>query len=248
MMPPEDRARRRYQGAQGQQYHADKRAIPEAAFPWVARLRAAKIAPWVRPGDTVLEYGVGLGWNLAAIQCARKLGFDVGEFLEPAVRQLGIEFVSEISQLPEGSIDLVVCHHTLEHAWHPPELLASIHRLLRSGGRLLLFVPYEKERRYRQFRPGEPNHHLYSWNVQTLGKLVEEAGFKVEKAGVAPFGQERFAAVLAHQFRLGELGFRVVQWTANRLKRELEVRVVAVPCRSGLTGPFPAAGGGAHRS
>jgi len=42
-----------------------------------------------------------------------------------------------------------------------------------------LFVPYEKERKYRHYDSKEPNHHLYSWNVQTLGNLVEEIGFKV---------------------------------------------------------------------
>jgi SAM-dependent methyltransferase len=223
----EDKAKGRYQGVEGQRYHSHKRAIPAQAEPWVARLRAAKLAPHIRLSDTVLEYGVGLGWNLAAVDCGRKLGFDVGEFLEPEVRARGIEFVADTARLADGSVDLVLCHHTLEHAWHPAEVLASIHRLLQAGGRLLVFVPYEKEKRFRHFDPGELNHHLYSWNVQTLANLVLDAGFNVQRAGLGPFGQERFAAILAARWHLGERGFRLLHWLANSLKRELEVRIVA---------------------
>jgi SAM-dependent methyltransferase len=223
----DDKAKRRYQGSQGRQYHQAKRAIPETAFPWVARLRAVKLAPEIRPGDTVFEYGVGLGWNLAALQCARRIGYDVGEFLEPLVRERGIEFVADTDQLAPNSMDVVICHHTLEHAWQPTAVLASIHGLLRPSGRLLLFVPYEKERRFRRFDPAEPNHHLYSWNVQTLANLVQDAGFNVRKAALAPFGQERFAAIWAVRLHLGERGFRALRWMANRLKYEFEVRVIA---------------------
>jgi len=224
----DDKAKPHYQGDQGRRYHELKRAIPEPAFPWIARLRAEKIAPHVRATDIVLEYGVGLGWNLAGLQCARKVGLDVGEFLEPLVRQRGIEFVTEAAQLPAESVDVVVCHHTLEHAWMPPQVLTEIRRLLRPAGRLLLFVPYEKERRFHRFDPTEPNHHLYSWNVQSLGNLVQDAGFTVQSAGLARFGQERFAANWAVRLGLGETGFRAWRWLANTLKHEFEVRVVAV--------------------
>lgn len=222
-----DRAKQHYQGAAGQRYHQQKRAIPESAFPWVARLRADKIQPYIQPGDSVLEYGVGLGWNLAALQCARKIGLDVGEFLESAVRQRGIEFVTDAAAIPDSSIDAVICHHALEHAWQPTHVLADILRVLRPSGRLLLFVPYEKERRFRRFNPDEPNHHLYSWNVQTLGRLVQDAGFTVQDAFIGDFGQERFAAAWATRLGLGEGGFRACRFIANRLKNEEEVRVIA---------------------
>ncbi|MFO1500615.1 MAG: methyltransferase domain-containing protein [Verrucomicrobiota bacterium] len=234
MASVEEKAKQRYQGSLGLQYHHAKRAIPEQAFPWVARLRLAKIAPYVRPSDTVLEYGVGLGWNLAAVACARKLGYDVGAFLEPQVRLRGIEFRSDLEALPGASMDVVICHHTLEHTAEPAQVLSTIHRLLRAGGRLLLFVPFERERRFRHFDRTEPNHHLYSWNVQTLGNLVLEAGFEVEQAGLGRFGQERFAARVASRLHGGERGFRVIRWIANTLKNEREVRVVATKLASSI--------------
>ena len=69
-------ARRHYEGDAGKRYHETKRAIPPAAYPWVARLRAEKLTPFVRETDTVFEFGVGFGWNLAALRCQRKIGFD----------------------------------------------------------------------------------------------------------------------------------------------------------------------------
>jgi SAM-dependent methyltransferase len=228
--PPVDPnvAMARYQGAAGRAYHQSKREIPPPAFPWVARLRAGKLAPWVRPEDTVLEFGVGLGWNLAALQCRRRLGFDVAGFVASELRERGIEFVPRTQNLPTGAANVVICHHTLEHVMDPPGVLAEIHRLLRPDGRLLLFVPYERERRYRRFRPDEPNHHLYSWNVQTLGNLVQDTGFKVQTAGVGRFGYDRFAAVWACRLGLGELGFRCIRWMAHAVFPAWEVQLVAL--------------------
>ena len=222
----------RYQGEAGRHYQESKRAIPEDSFPWVARLRAGKLMPWVHAEDTVLEYGVGYGWNLAALRCRRRLGFDVAGFLEPQVRAGGIEFVEDTSALSGGVADVVICHHTLEHALHPPEMLAGIRRLLRPGGQLLLFVPFERERRYRRFRADEPNHHLYSWNVQTLGNLVQAAGFEVRTARVDRFGYDRFAAAWAHRLHLGETGFRLIRRAAHLVVPAWEVRLVALKPRA----------------
>ncbi|HUC86458.1 MAG TPA: hypothetical protein VL970_14785, partial [Candidatus Acidoferrales bacterium] len=72
-----EQVQRHYRGDEGRRYQESKRGLPAQALPWVAALRARKFAPLVRPEDVVLEYGVGAGWNLAALVCQRKLGFDV---------------------------------------------------------------------------------------------------------------------------------------------------------------------------
>ena len=224
---PDPSAARHYQGDAGRAYHAGKRGLPPAAFPWVARLRVEKFAPHVRATDTVVEFGVGAGWNLAELKCARRLGFDVTDFLEPAVRALGIEFIRESAALADASTDVVICHHMLEHALNPAASLAEIRRVLKPGGKLLLHVPFEKERRYRHHDPAEPNHHLFSWNAQTLGNLVTECSFKLESAGIGQFGYDRAAAAAAVKFHLGEGGFRLLRSLAHLLLPAAEVRVVA---------------------
>jgi len=225
---PTEQAQRHYRGDAGRRYQESKRGLPEQAIPWVAALRARKFAPLVGPEDVVLEYGVGSGWNLADLRCQRKMGFDVADFLEPSLRALGIEFVADTKVLPDAAMDAVLCHHTLEHVLHPPEVLEEIRRLLKPAGRLLLYVPFEIEGRYEHFRLAEPNHHLYSWNVQTLGNLVEEAGFKVSEAGVGEFGYTRFAAAWAVKLRLGETGFRWLRRMLHGIRPAFEVRLIAI--------------------
>ncbi|HWD20762.1 MAG TPA: methyltransferase domain-containing protein [Verrucomicrobiae bacterium] len=226
MLP--EQATQHYRGAEGQRYHREKRALPEFAFPWVSRLRAEKLAAHIQPSDVVLEYGVGAGWNLAGLKCERKIGFDVSAFLAPSLRERGIEFVPDTAALPDASIHVVICHHTLEHTIAPAAVLGEIRRLLRPGGKLLLFTPFEYEPRYEHFDPAEPNHHLYSWNVQTLGNLVTECGFSVQQAGAGQFGYSRFAAVWAGRLHLRETGFRGLRRLLHFLRPGMEARIVAI--------------------
>jgi SAM-dependent methyltransferase len=223
-----EQAQRHYRGEAGRRYQESKRGLPEQAIPWVAALRARKFAPFVGADDVVLEYGVGSGWNLAALGCRRKIGFDVADFLEPSVRALGIEFVADTQVLPDALADVVICHHTLEHVLYPPEVLDEIRRVLKPAGRLLLYVPLEREVQYEHFRSDEPNHHLYSWNVQTLGNLVEEAGFQVSKAGIGEFGYSRFSAAWAAKLHLGEPAFRALRQLLHLIRPALEVRIIAI--------------------
>lgn len=222
-----DQAQRHYRGDAGRRYHLEKRGLPEAARPWVARLRARKFAPYIRADDFVLEYGAGAGWNLAELICQRKIGFDVADFLAPSLAGQGIEFVSETQTLPDAVADVVLCHHTLEHVLHPVEALREMRRLLKAEGRLLLYVPYERQRAGAEFRRDEPNHHLYSWNTQTLGNLVEETGFKVVESGLGEFGYSRFAAAWAVKLGLGEGGFRCLRRALHLLRPLSEVRIIA---------------------
>jgi|GEM_PF-272300 len=215
-----------YRGEAGHKYQQRKRAVPERALPWVCRLRAEKFQPYIHPTDTVLELGIGLGWNLAELQCARKIGTDLENHLPEAI-QKAVEFHTSTEAIPSESIDVIICHHVLEHVEKPTEMLAESRRLLKPGGALLLHVPFEKERRYRHFDPADPNHHLYSWNVQTLGNLVTAVGFEITNSGVTPFGYDRFAANLALKLNLGEFGFRMLRKLALTLKPANEVRLHA---------------------
>jgi len=224
----EDKATLHYVGDAGREYHEGKRAISEHAFPWVATLRAEKIAPFITQTDTVFEFGVGYGWNLAHLRCAKRIGCDVSTFLAPTLQRHGIEFISETTSVPTGTIDVVLCHHSLEHVLHPAQTLKELHRILRPGGKLLLFVPYEKERKYRSYDRQEPNHHLYSWNVQTLGNVVEECAFYVNGGRLGRFGYDRFSANLATRFRAGETAFRIIRMAIHLLKPASEVRMVAI--------------------
>ena len=226
-MSAADAARAAYRGDAGRAYHEGKRALPPVAVPWVCRARAELFQPHVRTSDAVFEFGCGYGWNLAALRCARRVGHDVAENVRADVTVTGAEFVAAPTALADASFNVAICHHALEHVPDPLAVLAGLRRLLKPGGTLLLAVPYESERRYRRFDPAEPNHHLFAWNVQTLGNLVSVADFTFREGRLRRYGYDRFAAKLAVKLRGGERGFRLLRALGQTLRPLREVVVVA---------------------
>lgn len=218
-----------YQGEQGRGYHEKKRALSPKALQWVTRLRAEKLQSNISATDVVFEYGVGAGWNLAALQCARRMGFDASEFLEENVRKLGIEFYSKASALPSRIADVVICHHTLEHLNVPTQTLAQIQTILKPGGKLLLYVPWDRERRYRTYNANDRDHHLYTWNAQSVGNLLQVNGYKVQKIATRRYGYDRFSGNFSARFGTGEAGFRLLRRMLLITIGLYEVEAVATP-------------------
>jgi SAM-dependent methyltransferase len=216
-----------YRGEAGRAYHQRKRAVPPAAFPWVARFRAEKFQPNIKVTDTVLELGGGFGWNLAELQCARRIATDLENHLAPDANSDQIEFIPNSGTLASESVDVIICHHVLEHVAEPTAMLSECARLLRPEGRLLLHVPFEKERRYRRFNPAEPNHHLYSWNVQTLGNLLGVSNFEIHNIVLAKFGYDRAAASMALRLGFGEKTFRLIRTLGLTILPVFEIAAVA---------------------
>ncbi len=208
-------------------YHDPLLKIPEPCWRWISRLRAAKTASWLKNIPKILEFGVGSGWNLAAVPVSERLGFDIGRHLKPVVEARGILFLDDTAQIEDASLPAVLCHHCLEHVPDPHAILSQIGTWLQPGGLLLLYVPFETERRYRNFDPAEINHHLFSWNVQSLGNLVTAHGYEIIAARTRRFGYERRAALLAHRWGLGEVGFRLLNRLALWLWRAEEVELIA---------------------
>ncbi len=224
-----DSASSYYTGATGERYHREKRGIPAAAYDWVAAARRSKFQSDIQPGDAVFEFGVGLGWNLAALQCGRKLGYDIAGTVRPEVEGRGITWVEDPAQLPVQSLDVIICHHVLEHLLDPAGTLQRLRKLLKPAGRLLLVVPAENRAEGRRYDPDEPNRHLFSWNPQTLGNLLAVCGFATSRIGLHRYGYDRWAAALAVRLRGGENLFRAIRTAAQSLRPLYEVRSAAIP-------------------
>ena len=215
-----------YQGEQADGYWRKCRSLPSRVFWKIARLRAKKFQPYVGRDAWVLEYGVGPGYNLAALDCKVKYGYDIHETFKEILQAENIRFCQTTEGLAEGAFDLIICHHTLEHVADPWAALHEMKRLLWSGSTLLLSVPYERERKYRYYVPSEKNHHLFSWNPQTLGALVSSVGFRIVSIKVRRFAYDRFAAVVADNLGLGDWFYRFLRRTLLLLRPAYEIQMV----------------------
>ncbi len=191
----------------------------------LAERRARKLARWIRPTDNVFEFGVGTALNLRALKCAARAGCDPGPAAAQRCAEFDIEFVADLEALSGRQFDVVLCHHVLEHVTDPMAVLRQMRPHLKPGGCLVLVVPYEFNRRYRRWWPGEPNRHLFAWNALTLGNLVTEAGFSVNESGIGAYGYEQRLAPLA---RFGRPLYEAGIWLANRLRPCLEIRLIAI--------------------
>jgi SAM-dependent methyltransferase len=218
-----EQVRERYRAQLGEAYHRAVSSHDESVQDVVARSRARKLQPFVKPDDAVVEFGVGTNVNLRFLQCRRRVGYDVNDVARRACERFGVEYTSDLGGMA-GSFTVVVCHHVLEHVADPFATLETITTLLEPGGTLILCVPFETLRRYRRYRPGDRNHHLFSWNALTLGNLVSDAGFRVESVRVSPFGFEQRLAFLA---RYGTCAYRMGLWLVRTVVPTEEVFLVA---------------------
>ena len=219
---------KQYIGKKGEDYHNKVHGAIRVVDSWISNKRRSKLVTYINQNDTVLEYGVGYGWNLRSLSNKEKVGYDIASHLSSEIENYGIKFVSDLSMLQKESFDVIICHHVLEHVSNPVEALQEINGLLKRNGKALFFVPYEKERIYHRYNPNEPNKHIYSWNVQTLGKLIDLNGFNVNKAFLRKFGYDRFASNLAAKLKLGEKSFLFLQSLMQLVRPRKEVFILAV--------------------
>jgi SAM-dependent methyltransferase len=141
------------------------------------------------PGsDRLLDIGCGNGEFLAR---ARDLGWQVeGVDFDPkavaAARAAGLEVrigsIESYSRVRE-QFDVVTCSHVIEHVYDAHQLVATIHQILKPGGRLWVETPNIESAGHAVFgkswRGLEAPRHLCIFNFRTLSKLLVDAGFEI---------------------------------------------------------------------
>lgn len=160
------------------------------------------------PHASVLEIGAGDGALLARLA---ELGFGqalhAAEISESGVREIcarGIprlvdcrRFDGQTLSDPDGSFDLAILSHVLEHAEHPRRLLAEAARVARN---VFVEVPLEDTLRLpRDFAPDAVGH-INFFHRKSLRRFVQTCGLEVMAELVAPPARE------AMVFRSGRRG------------------------------------------
>lgn len=109
---------------------------------------AAVLADILKPGDVILDAGVGLGRILSRFPQYERHGVDIAlEYLDRTIHH-GIHVALaklEALPYPDGSFDVVTTTDVLEHVMKFDDVTAEIVRVLKPGGHLVLRVPLEED-------------------------------------------------------------------------------------------------------
>jgi SAM-dependent methyltransferase len=149
-----------------------------------AELNRWKFEPHLSAGDAVVDFGCGTGALLERLDVARKTGVEVSEPARLQAAARGLAVVAATAELPDGSADVAISNHALEHTLAPLHELRELRRVLRPGGRLVVWLPLDDWRAQRRPRADDPDHHLYTWTPKLLANLLAEAGFEVRSCSV----------------------------------------------------------------
>ncbi len=145
-------------------------------------------------GESWLDFGAGYGLLLHQLgtlfPAIRTYAYEPsGEAQADLARVASEAFTSiaaaeaRLAGAAGGSLDVISMVHVLEHACAPEQLLAQLKRWLKVGGRLLVEVPNDCERVLASDLRPVDLPHLWFFSLDGLERLLERAGFTVERAG-----------------------------------------------------------------
>jgi len=156
----------------------------------------------------ILDIGCGTGANLEMLaRFGEAEGVDVSTEALAFCRERGLQNVrqGEAEHLPyeDCTFDLVTGLDVVEHLDDDIAGLREMRRVLRTGGRALLFVPAFK---FLWGVQDDISHHRRRYTLKGLKRVVCEAGFEVERATYANI--TFFAPILLGRLLMRATGFR----------------------------------------
>ncbi len=133
-------------------------------------------------GRPVIDFGCGIGVNggiLRGLGVRRVVGldFDWGCLTESRQRSLTVAQADLLHGIPlrDGSADIVLLIHVLEHFADGTEVLAPVARVLRPGGAAVVVTP-DWARAYKEFYDDPTHRRPYS--KASLARVLLEAGLE----------------------------------------------------------------------
>ncbi len=135
----------------------------------------------------ILDVGCGTGANLLMLsKYGDAEGVDVSEDALAFCRERGLENVKlgAAEELPyeDGTFDLVTALDVVEHLDDDLAGLREMRRVLRPGGRVLLFVPTFM---FLWGLQDDVSNHRRRYRMPELRRVLEQAGFEIERTTYA---------------------------------------------------------------
>ena len=135
----------------------------------------------------ILDVGCGTGANLIMLsKYGDAEGVDVSEDALAFCRERGLDNVKlgagEALPYEDSTFDLVTAFDVVEHMDDDLAGLSEMQRVLRPGGRVLLFVPTFM---FLWGLQDDVSHHRRRYRLPQLRRVLEQAGFEIERTTYA---------------------------------------------------------------
>ena len=180
------------------------------AIRWIEQMRLRTIRDMIRatPDDHIFELGCGGGHVLRMFPGARLTGVDVSKVCAAKARRnlagLDAEVLvgeAERMDLPGGAFTKGICTEVLEHAVDPGRLLATLRRVVRPRGTIVITLPHDaliarvkSMIRYSPLRLlppfgriswGGDRYHLHTWRLYEMRTMLR-AHFSIRREQHVP--------------------------------------------------------------
>jgi len=140
-----------------------------------------------RPDNLLIDIGCGrgdylkrmkdLGWNV--------LGIEPDTASVALAKKKGIPVVNgtlDEARLPEDTADQITMQHVIEHLSNPAAAIHECFRLLRKGGRLVIYTPNNESLGSRVFQRSwlslDPPRHLFVFSSRSMASLLKKSSFR----------------------------------------------------------------------
>ncbi len=127
--------------------------------------------------SVIIDLGCGDGYaskRFYELGVGKVYGIDHNLVEEDLLSKNHIEYLNDMSEV-NGLVDVIWCHHVIEHVWNPIKFLSSIFNKLKWDGELLIGCPNAALDHPRIFSLG----HIHNYHVVSLLAQLQIAGFNV---------------------------------------------------------------------
>lgn len=223
-------------------------------------------------GYRVMEIGCGTGHLLKTLKDTCKNGKVFGldlfweglAFASQRTNAILVQGQAEWMPFAEGNFDLIGMFDVLEHLENDEEILVSVLRMLKEGGKLMLTVPAERQ---LWSTTDLIAHHQRRYEMDELKQKLEKSGFQIDYISEcmqalhplarmrppAPILLEEMSAdedrrsreEFSHELKIlpiaNEIAFRILQTEINRIRKYETIKrgtsIIAVARRPDSNNP-----------
>jgi len=136
-------------------------------------------------GKKLADFGCGSGDFLKLVQpyCAEVIGIEFQQNYVDELNSISIPCTNSIETIKDGSLDIIVSFHVIEHLPNPLETLSILMKKLASGGQILIEVPHANDfllssvkcEGFKQFTLW--SQHLVLHTRESLRETLKYVGF-----------------------------------------------------------------------